>query len=161
MTFERRYFELRQDGGRRLVGTAIVYGETAKIGGVFPERFEAGAFAPLGDVMLNEMHQRAAPLARTGGGGLELVDSREALRFVADLPETRGADDVLALVRAGVYRGASIEFKPLSQRMDSGVRVVTRARLGGVSIVDRPAYAQSEIEARMAAHPAPRRRVWL
>ena len=107
------------------------------------------------------------PLPRTGAG-LTMTDTAEALRFDADLPATRAADDVLELVRTGVLRGASIEFESTRERMEGDLRIIERATLKGVSIVDTPAYSDSEIEARMAAMaPAPtvsaggRRRVWL
>ena len=159
MTVERRYVELRQEGGRLLSGRAVVYGDVARV----PwgqERIEPGAFAPIGDVLLNDMHQRAVPLARTGGGGLELIDSAEALEVRATLPETRAANDVLELVKAGILRGLSVEFRGAVARMDGNVRIITRATLGAVGVVDSPAYPKSEVEARMAAlaKPAPRRR---
>lgn len=160
---ERRLFELRAEpDGRRLSGTAVRYGDTAEM----PwgeERIEAGAFAPIGDVILNASHDRASPLARTGGGGLELADSPEALQVRADLPATRAADDVLALVRAGVMRGLSIEFRAVAERMEGGVRIIERAALSGVAVVDTPAYPASEVEARRkATRPrAAKRRVWL
>lgn len=158
---ERRFVELRQDGERRLSGVAVRYGDTARL----PwgrERIEAGAFAPVGDVILNAQHERAAPLARTGAG-LELMDTADALTIRADLPATRAADDVLELVRSGVLRGLSIEFRAIAERIEAGVRVIERAMLSGIAVVDSPAYPQSEVEARRAAMPAPapRRGYWL
>ena len=155
---ERRYIEIRQEGGRVLSGRAVVYGDVARV----PwgqERIEAGAFSPIGDVLLNDMHQRAVPLARTGGGGLELIDSAESLEVRATLPDTRVADDVLELVKTGVLRGLSVEFRAVAERIEGGVRVIERAKLGGIGVVDTPAYPASEVEARMAAlAPAPKRR---
>lgn len=160
---ERRYVELRADDeGRVLRGVAVVYGDTAKLP-FGEERIEPGALQ-FGDVILNAHHDRAAPLARTGGAGLEIADSAERLAFAATLPETRDADDVLTLVRTGVMRGASIEMRVTAQRFDGGVRVIERAQLAAIGIVDTPAYPQSEIEARRAARPQPPRdpqRVWL
>ena len=146
MSVEYRYTELRQEG-RRLLGTAIRYGEV----GALPfghERFEPGAFAPLSDVILNVQHDRGRPLARTGGGGLVLHDDAGKLRIEAALPKTREADDALELVRAGVLRGLSIEFHATEERMDGNVRVIERAKLSGVAVVDSGAYPGSTIEAR-------------
>ena len=103
-------------------------------------------------------------LARTGGAGLELSDTAERLAFAATLPETRAADDVLTLVRTGVMRGASIEMRVTGQRFEGGVRVIERAQLSAIGVVDTPAYPASEIEARRAARPQPpkrKRRIWL
>ena len=162
---ERRYVELHADSeGRRLSGVGVRYGDVARL----PwgrERIEAGAFAGgIEDVILNASHERSTPLARTGGAGLELVDSAESLAFTATLPETRAADDVLTLVRTGVMRGASVEMRVTAERFESGVRVIERATLAAIGVVDTPAYPASEVEARRAAMAAPgprRRRVWL
>ena len=66
-------------------------------------------------------------------------------------------------MRAGVLRGLSIEFRAVVERMEGETRVISRATLGAVSVVDSPAYPQSEVEARRAAMPAPgkRRRFWI
>ena len=163
---ELRFCELRQAGDRGIEGDAVIYGDVAKL----PwgsERIEAGAFSPLGDVMLNRQHERAAPLARTGGGGLQLTDTPEGLRIAADLPATRDAEDVLELVRRRILRGLSIEFETTGERFEGRVRIVERANLFAVAVVDSPAYPQSLIEARAAAvaaiekPEARRRRPWL
>ncbi|MCE2494038.1 MAG: HK97 family phage prohead protease [Alphaproteobacteria bacterium] len=155
MRIETRRAELRAEGGRRLSGVVIRYGDVAE----FPwgrERFTPGAFAPIGDVLLNAQHDRRTPLARTGAG-LELRDGPDSLELEATLPNTRTADDVLELVRAGVLRGLSIEFEAKAERMESGVRVVDKARLAAVGVVDTPAYPQSEVEARRRGE----RRTWV
>ena len=148
MATERRYVEIRQSG-RTLSGVAIRYGDTA----IFPwgrERFEPGAFGDvsLADVILNTQHDRQTPLARTGGAGLTLLDSSAALEIRADLPDTQPANDVLALVKRGVLRGLSIEFKATSERMEQDLRIVEQADLAGVSVVDTGAYPGSTVEAR-------------
>ena len=160
---ERRYVELRAaPEGRRLSGVAVRYGDVAAL----PwgkERFEAGAFADrMSDVRLTVQHDRGRPLARTGAG-LTLDDNAERLALAAELPVTREADDTLTLVRAGVLRGLSIEFRAVVERMEGETRVISRATLGAISVVDEPAYPASEVEARRAAMPAPARwrRVWL
>ena len=160
---EFRFCELRADPDKRMLsGTAMKYGDVANIG-TFRERFEAGAFGDLAtaDVLLNAQHQRAVPLARTGGGGLVLLDTLMELRIDATLPETRAADDTLALVRSKVLRGLSIEFRAIKERMDMGVRVVTRAALKAVSVVDIAAYSMSTVAARQAQDDMRRlRRRW-
>lgn len=146
---ERRYSELRQGPGRTLEGVAIRYGDVAPM----PwgtERFEPGAFGDVAgaDVLLNIQHDRGRPLARTGGGGLVLADSPDALTIRADLPATRESDDALALVRAGVLRGLSVEFRAVAERFEADVRVIERAALAAVAVVDSGAYPGSTVEAR-------------
>lgn len=155
-----RTCELRQDGGRRLSGVAIRYGDTATLPGGFRETFMPGAFGDVAeaDVVLNRQHDRGAPLARTGGGGLFLRDSDEELRISAELPATSAADDALALVRAKVLRGLSIEFRSLREKYDGGVRIIERAALVAVAVVDSGAYPDSVVEARRRRGGGRRRR---
>ena len=146
---ERRFAELRQGPGRTLEGVAVRYGDTATL----PwgrERFEPGAFGDVAasDVILNVAHDRSRPIARTGGAGLALVDTSERLAIRADVPPTQDGDDALALVRAGVLRGLSVEFRAVAERIEGGVRVIERAVLSAIGIVDTPAYPASEVEAR-------------
>ena len=152
MELERRFCEIRANfAERRLEGRAMVYGDVGQIGNL-RERFEAGAFGDLAntDVVLNAQHQRTVPLARTGGGGLVLLDTNMELRITATLPETRAATDVLELVKARVLRSLSIEFRATRERRESGIRVVSRAVLAGVSVVDSGAYPMSTVAAREA-----------
>ena len=163
---ETRYTEFRAEAdGRRLRGTLIKYGDVAMLPGGIAERFMPGAFGDVAglDVILNGHHDRARPLARTGGAGLVLEDSADALTMAATLPNTRDADDTLELVRTGVLRGLSVEFKALAEHMEAGpVRVIERARLGAVGVVDKPAYPESSVEARARRKgKARKKRVWV
>ena len=153
--------------GRRLSGVALRYGDTAKLPWGVDERFRPGAFRDrMADVILNAMHQRSQPLARTGGG-LRVIDGPEELRVEADLPETSLASDVLALIRSKVYRGLSVEFAAQKESQEGKTRVIEEARLLGIAVVDKPAYPASVIESmrqRYASVKAPNsrlRRVWL
>ena len=144
---EFRFAELRAEG-RVLSGVAVRYGDVARIPGIGPETFRAGSMV-FSDVVLNRQHDRRLALARTGGGGLTVTDSPEALQVRAELPPTRESDDTLTLVRRGVLRGLSTEFKALEEHRENGVRVITRASLSGVAVVDRPAYHDSTVQARV------------
>lgn len=152
---ELRFCEIRAAGERGLAGTAVPYETDAEM----PwgrERIARGAFTPIGDVILNAMHDRQTPLARTGGGGLELTDTAAGLELHATLPRTRAADDVLELVRSGVLRGLSIEFRATSERFTGplqDLRVIEKAELHGVGVVDTPAYPSALVEARLSALP--------
>ena len=171
MSIERRYaaFEFRAvDGGPGvLTGVAMPYGREAVLPGGLRERFEPGVFGPdVGslDVLANWQHAREAPLGRTGGGGLELLDGPQELRATLTLPDTAAGRDVATLASQRVLRGFSIEFHALHDRVAAGVRIVERARLSGLAIVDRPAYrdALATLRARIEGAAAPpKRRIWL
>ena len=160
--------EIRESatGPGRVEGVAIRYGDEAQLPG-FRERFQAGAFGDVAalDVIANLQHRRDRPLARTGGGGLTFTDEVTALRATLDLPDTRDGADAAALLRRGVLRGYSLEFRVDAERFEAGVRIVERAALRGVALVDRPAYGESlaAIAERAAAAGGflRRRRVWL
>ena len=148
LTAERRLSELRQEG-RTLSGVLLRYGDTAAL----PwgrERFEPGAFGDVSraDVILNSHHEKSRPLARTNGGGLELIDTREALKIRAKLPPTQDGLDTVALILGGVLRGLSLEFSAVAERMEGDTRVIERAELRGLAVVDRPAYSDSLVQAR-------------
>ena len=153
MKTEYRFCELRREG-RTLSGQGIVYGDVARVGNR-SERFLPGAFGDVStlDLLINVAHDRARPLARSGGGGLVITDSVTALEVVATLAETRESEDTLALVEAGVLRGFSIEFVPLQVRTEGATRVLVKARLVGIAVVDKPAYQQSVVSARAEVEP--------
>ena len=134
--------------GLTLTGTVVVYGDIATVPGVGRERIEAGGLRHDGDIVLNMMHRRDRPLARTAGGSLVLTDSAEALTMRAALPDTQEARDTVALVRGRVLQGLSVEMRVERQRVDGGVRVIEQARLVDLGVVDRPAYPASAVEAR-------------
>ena len=140
-----RPVELRAEG-RQLSGVVMPYGERSEMpwGG---ERFLPGVFQPLGDVKLNLLHQRVVPIARTGAG-LELIDGPDALRMTAALPDVTAAKDAVELVRAGVLQGLSVEFTAVRERLENGDRVIERAVLSGIGVVDDGAYPGATVEAR-------------
>ena len=167
--FRRSLIEFRLEG-RSLSGIALRYGDEARLAWGVTERIEAGAFGDISsaDVILNEMHNRDRPLARTGGGGLTLIDDSQSLRIRAELPATAAANDVLALIRGKVYRGLSVEFIAERESQTDDLRIIQSAKLLGVAVVDRGAYPASHVEAmrsRFASmRPASRaraRRIWL
>ena len=148
METEFRFCEVRREG-RVLEGTAIAYGDLARVG-TRTERFEPGALGAVDslDVLLNVQHDRGRVLARTGGGGLVLSDSPTALEVRAELPETAEANDTLKLIGAGILRGLSLEFQALRERMEGPTRVIQSARLVAIGVVDKPAYKASTVSAR-------------
>ena len=148
---QRRYFEMRFDADeRRVSGTAMKYGDVAKLPWGEKEKFEPGAFGEVAglDVIMNVQHDRAQPIARTTGGTMRLADTGGELTIEADLPDTTIANDAVANIRAGILRGFSVEFIPEETREDSGIIIVEKADLRGVGVVDRPAYPKSKVHPR-------------
>lgn len=146
---ERRAFEFRaSDDGGTVEGIVIPYGQAARIAD-FTERFLPGSLS-FGDVIANRQHDRHRPLARTDGGGLSLTDSATELRARIELPDTADGRDVRELVRLGVLRGLSAEFRTLKDEWEGSQRTIREAQLTGLAIVDVPAYAGAGIEAREA-----------
>ena len=141
--FRFAVFEVRQEGDRAIVeGSAMRYGSKASIAG-FTETVEPGAFAGrMNDVVVNYMHQREAPIARTGGGGLTLTDSAERLIARVEIPVYR--DDIVDQVRRGILRGFSVEmFVNDEVWPEADQRVVKQAHLAGLALVDTPAYGDA------------------
>lgn len=144
MTLERLTpVECRLEG-RTLRGVAMRYGEQARDR---PERFLPGAFQPLGPVTLNLQHDRLREIASTDGGSLRIEDTPTELRVAADLRE--GSAE-LSLVRRRALRGLSVEFRALSERHDNGIRIVERAELPAIGLVDSGSY-NTRIELRQDA----------
>ena len=148
--------ELRDDSTRqspgRIVGTLITYGQGA---GDRAERFAEGALHwPENGVILNEQHNRHAPILRF----TPEIEGKE-VRIDAQLPDTQRGRDAATMIRNGTMRGLSIEFHSESEGRAAGVREIRRASLRGAALVDDGAY-KNPVEVRRAG-PDGRRRVWL
>lgn len=145
---EFRAAELRAGEGRQLVGLALPW-RTETVHRGQRERFEPASAQPSGDAILNAFHDSRRPLAREPGS-LRLEGRADGLHMLAELPETREADDCLALVRGGVLKGLSVEFHAEAERREAGCRVIDRARVVGLAVVPRAAYSTTTVEARGA-----------
>ena len=143
MALEYRFAALEfRDAGAAIEGVAMPYGAEAKIGSMFTERVLPGAFGNIGDVVLNKMHLRHDPIARTGGGGLTLTDSAERLSLHAAIPDYRA--DIRDMVARGILRGFSVEMDVTAEDWPAPSRRVIRAAvLRGVGLVDRAAYGEA------------------
>ena len=164
MDIERRALtddcELRLEDGRKLSGVALRFNVQASDRA---ERFAPGAFDLGGaDVILGAGHPASErAIARTGGGGLDLDADDDALRFRAQLPDTREAREAVALVKARIFRNVSVEFKATRERMIAGVREIQKAILVGVVVLPRGAYADTSVDARSKQTGWRRERTWL
>lgn len=135
---EHRLAQEFRIAGRTLTGAAMVYGDTSPD---FRERFLPGAFGEVRTIDVNLQHDPDLVAAR----GAMLTDGPRELRVRAELAEGSAA---LGLVRRGALNGFSIEFHARSERRESGVRVVERADLTGLALVDRGAYPAAKAEIR-------------
>ena len=132
--------------GRTLEGPAIRYGDVSSS---HKERFEPGAFTLDEKTRwLNYKHDQHHVLAFTGGGGLELRDTPEALMVSAVLPNLPLCDHALAEVRARKLLGFSLEFRSIDETVEDGIRVLRLAEVAGVGLVSSPSYPESKAELR-------------
>ena len=150
----RAAIELRDDDSRtspgRLSGVLLEYGARATDR---DELFLAGALAwPEGGVILNESHNRQAPIAR-----FEPQVDGAFVRIFLQLPDTQRSRDAATLVRNGTFRGISVEFRAVREKLVDGIREIAAAQLVGAALVDTPAYASSVPQVREASLP---RRRW-
>lgn len=131
--------ELRSGEGGILTlsGVAIKYGARSRDFAGFRERVMPGAAADAiarGDVRAVEEHRLDRYLGRTGNGTLRLFDTKDALRYEVDLPDTNVGREVAALAQRGDYRGSSFGFQPAAvewSKDDDGkpLRTITSLKL--------------------------------
>jgi len=118
----------------------------------FIEAFSPSAFADqLGDVdgfagvTGQFQHDQTFVLASVDSGTMQVVDAPDGLRFTMQLPASLAY--VREVIQSGIVAGASIGFQTISDEWSVDPltgdprRYVTRAVLGEISLVARPAYA--------------------
>ena len=130
--------EFRVDeSGRTLTGRVLAYGDVADMG-AFRETFAPRAFVELPlTINVNLQHDPDVIVARDA----VLADHPRELRVRASLPEGSAA---VQLVKRRSVDSFSIEFHALKERREAGIRVIERAVLSGLALVDRGAYPQSK-----------------
>ena len=127
-------------------------------------------------------HDFNRPIASMRAGTLKLADSDEELSFEATLPaESRQPTwmrDAVLSVEGGLAPGISPGFRvppasavpnaeeliPEPGNPGVSIRQINQAVLSELSIVTRPAYVETEVEAReenLGQTPKRRRRIWL
>ena len=128
--------------GRTLSGTVVRYGDVSP---EWRERFVPGAFAPVPAVPLDIQHD--SRMVVLDAGAYILSDGPRELSIRAELAADSAA---MQLVRRGALNGFSVEFHSRAERRESGIRVIERADLVGIGLVDRPSYPASTAEVRRA-----------
>ena len=148
---EFREDETRQSPGR-LYGVLMPY-ETRAVDR--PEIFKTGSLSwPDDGIVIREQHNREAPILRV------VPEVREnAVVIDAPLPDTQRGRDAAVNIRAGLFKGLSVEFRSKQESRVSGVREIRAAVLTGAGLVDDPSYVAATVEVR--AKDQVRRRVWL
>ena len=128
--------------GRELSGVAMPYGTVAPN---YRERFEPGAFGSAGPVPLLLQHDPGSVVLEASQ--VRLQDGPDALRLSGDLEESSAA---FQLVQRRSLRGLSVGFAAVRESRDGEIRVIERAELHEVSLVDSPAYPEAVVEVRAA-----------
>lgn len=140
--------------GRTLTGYAALFDSPADIGGMFIEKLSYGAFtrALAGDVHAVINHDWGRVIGRTTSGTLRLKQDAKGLKVEIDLPDTPDGTTALELVRRRDLTGMSFSFTPIVEEWDDSgdvpVRTLKEVELFEVSIVARPAYADTSIALR-------------
>lgn len=142
----------------KLVGYAIVFNQRTVLfkdpltGDEYGEEIDRHALdnADMSDVVLRYNHEGRV-LARTRNGSLKLKVTDYGLKIEADMTGSDEARSFYGDVKSGLIDKMSFAFFPSSAKFDSNTntRTVTGiSRLEDVSIVDFPAYQQTEVSAR-------------
>lgn len=163
-----RTFELRAEA-HKIEGYAVVFDTPTMLdkdpytGTEFYEVISRNAFdgCDLSDVILNVDHE-GTPLARTRAGTLTLTPDAHGLMVRAILSTGRGRE-LWEDIAAGNLDKMSFAFTVSDEDYDSKTHTRTIQRIGklwDVSVVTRPAYAQTCVYARasMAGHMEQERR---
>lgn len=159
--------EESKEGKRTLTGRAIVFGQRTNIG-PFDEIIEPGAITPevLRDVPLLLNHDLSGiPLARSRNNNenssMQLILDEDALSFrtTLDTANNMNARALSSAVDRGDISGMSFMMIRVKDRWenvksDHPLRhVVGIGRIGEISAVTHPAYAQTSIENRGISGP--------
>jgi len=145
--------EIERDGVRLGIIECLIATWEEDTGGVFgiPDRFERGAFAG----SIEEHKRRNNRMVRlkdqhggvVGGFPIDTVEERaDGLFAVGEINlETKRGAEIWALIRQGVLVDMSVGFRALKDRIESGVRIISKAILWEGSVVDEPANRGANI----------------
>ena len=128
----------------RLTGILMTYGERASDR---KEMFDMASLRfPANGIVIDEMHNRAAPILRA----MPVLDGN-VVKIDAPFPDTQRGRDAATNLRDGVLTGLSVEFFAEREEKRNGLRVITRAFVPRAGLVDDPSYAGSRVEVRSKA----------
>ena len=115
-----------------------------------PEVFTAGSFGNVeqADILLNVQHDRSRVLARAPGT-MSLVDTQSPCCHWLPNPQKRPKSETHGCwCRRAFCRAYQLSSIRIEEEHRNGLRVISKAELVGVAVVDRPAYPASTVEAR-------------
>lgn len=145
-----------EESDRMIVeGYAIVFDEPSDLGG-YTEIIERGALdnCDMTDVCMKYNHEDTVLImARTRNRSLQLSVDDHGLRVYAELIDTTSNRDIYKSIRSGLLDKMSFAFIVSDANWDTidgrdTRRISGIAKLFDVSVVDVPAYDQTEIYAR-------------
>lgn len=139
-------FEYRRKKNE-LRGLALPFGVETLLGQGFREKFLPGAFPELSDAILYLRH--GGPSLARVPKSLAIEAREDGLHILATLPNTAPANEAKELIGNGTLQGLSVEFRALEDEFQAdGLRVIARAELSGIAIVERAAYAATSVDVR-------------
>ena len=108
--------------------------------------FEQDAFHwPDEGIVIRRQHDRQSPIIRVQ----PYVEGRELKVAGPLLNDTMGRNIAVAMQgEHPLYTGLSVEFNAEREARRGGMRVISRALLGGAGLVDSPSYKGSTVEVR-------------
>ena len=129
-------------------GYLVRYGDKALIaGGRYEERFEPGSVEVRDNMTITNGHSTGKLLGRYGSN-VEIRNDSEGVHLETTLPDTQDGRDAVTLLKMGVLKGWSAEFKAVKEALRGKTRVIQKAMLGGAALVANPAYAGSSVSLR-------------
>ncbi len=157
-------FRANNDNNKKTIeGYAAIYDVPADMGW-YTEYIRAGAFAKTlkeADVRALFNHDPNQVLGRNKSGTLQLSSDKKGLKYIADLPGTRAAEDVYELISRGDVSQSSFAFKTVKDnwfteqvtaqdgtKLTRDARELLEVRLYDISPVTYPAYIQTSVGAR-------------
>jgi len=133
---------------KKLEGYAYKWGDKGFADGM-PETIQKGAFqgGMNEDTMLYMNHDPKKILGRLGKN-MSLEEDDVGLKFEVELPDTQEAKDAHELVKAGIIDGVSVGMDDFKEEFEGDMRIIKSARLGEISITQKPVYKETEVMAR-------------
>lgn len=171
---ERRYVDIavRQSSEGKLVGYAALFGVRSQDLGGFYEELAPGCFSRClrthPDIVCLFNHNNDKVLGRTTAGTLEVREDTKGLWFSCEVAPTTVGKDVYESVKRGDLSQCSFGFICNDQEWKrvpgvGDVRIVLDADVFDVSVVTRPAYLATSVDARTffpQGMPAEIRKMW-